>query len=80
MSTNSHDKLMSNGLDFVSSQNDTYPFIDPGQHDMIDRHVLITGASKGVGRATAISFARAGASGIAVASRSDVSSLMKEIE
>jgi NAD(P)-dependent dehydrogenase (short-subunit alcohol dehydrogenase family) len=41
---------------------------------------MITGASKGVGRATAISFAQAGAAGIALGARSDFSSLETEIE
>lgn len=41
--------------------------------------MLITGASKGIGRATALSFARAGASGIAILARSDLSSLVDEI-
>lgn len=34
--------------------------------------MFITGASKGVGRATAISFAKAGAAGIAIAARSEL--------
>lgn len=51
-------------------RNDTYPAIDPKQWDMRGRTVAITGASKGVGRATAISYAQAGASGIALIARS----------
>ncbi|KAM0142552.1 hypothetical protein ACHAP3_001657 [Botrytis cinerea] len=42
--------------------------------------VFITCASKGVGRATAISFAKAGAEGIAVGARSDLSTLETEIQ
>lgn len=42
--------------------------------------MFITGASKGVGRATAISFAKAGAEGIVIGARSDLSSLETEIQ
>jgi len=58
---------------------DTYPFIDPTKADLSNRTVLITGASKGIGRATAISFARAGAR-IIIAARSSLSSVSAEIE
>ena len=40
----------------------------------------MTGASKGIGRATSIAFAKAGAASIAIGARSDVSSLEKEIQ
>nr|XP_036581491.1 short chain dehydrogenase reductase [Colletotrichum truncatum]KAF6789842.1 short chain dehydrogenase reductase [Colletotrichum truncatum] len=54
---------------------DTYPGIDPvTASDCTGKAVLITGASKGLGRAIAIGYAEAGASQIAVAARSDVSS------
>jgi NAD(P)-dependent dehydrogenase (short-subunit alcohol dehydrogenase family) len=43
------------------------------------KYVFITGASKGVGRTTALSFARAGAEGIALGARSDFSNLEAEI-
>jgi len=42
--------------------------------------VFISGASKGIGRATAISYAKAGASAIAIAARSDLKSLEQEIQ
>jgi NAD(P)-dependent dehydrogenase (short-subunit alcohol dehydrogenase family) len=72
----------STGLDFTSTiRNDTYEFIKPEQFDLTDRVILITGASKGLGKDNAISFARAGASKIAIAARSgleDVEKQMKE--
>jgi NAD(P)-dependent dehydrogenase (short-subunit alcohol dehydrogenase family) len=43
------------------------------------KHVFITGASKGVGKATAISYAKAGASGIALGARSDLSPIVQEV-
>ncbi|KAK7962832.1 NAD(P)-binding protein [Apiospora aurea] len=39
---------------------ETYPFIDPSQADLSAQTVVITGASRGIGRATAFSFVRAG--------------------
>lgn len=41
--------------------------------------MAVTGASRGIGRATAISYAKAGASGIVVLARSDLSSLETEL-
>ncbi|KAK2060428.1 short-chain dehydrogenase [Colletotrichum caudatum] len=54
---------------------DTYPEINPATaSDCTGKAVLVTGASKGLGKAIAIGYAEAGASMIAVAARSDVSS------
>jgi NAD(P)-dependent dehydrogenase (short-subunit alcohol dehydrogenase family) len=57
---------------YVSARKDTYPFIDPAKADLTGKSVLITGASKGIGKATAISFATAGCSKILLAARSDL--------
>lgn len=57
---------------FVSETHDTYPFIDPSKADMRGKSVLVTGASKGIGLATAASFATAGCSMIALAARSSL--------
>ena len=57
---------------YVSSHKDTYPFIDPAKADLTGKSVLITGASKGIGKATAISYATAGCSKILLAARSDL--------
>ncbi|EFQ31867.1 short chain dehydrogenase [Colletotrichum graminicola M1.001] len=54
---------------------DTYPEINPVTvSDCTAKSVLVTGASKGLGKAIAIGYAEAGASMIAVVARSDVSS------
>ena len=62
--------------------NDTYPAIDPTSlkpsHE--GRAVFISGASRGIGYSIAISYARAGASYIAIGARSDLTVLAKEIE
>ncbi|KAH8684835.1 hypothetical protein BGZ60DRAFT_398424 [Tricladium varicosporioides] len=59
--------------------NDSYPAIDPTSFPATNKAVLIVGASKGIGRAIAISFARSGASQIAIAARSSLESLQDEI-
>ncbi|WYZ43887.1 hypothetical protein EsH8_VII_000323 [Colletotrichum jinshuiense] len=59
---------------------DTYSGINPvTESDCTGKAVLITGASKGLGRAIAIGYAEAGASMIAVAARSDVSSTVTAV-
>ncbi|KIX00280.1 uncharacterized protein Z518_10419 [Rhinocladiella mackenziei CBS 650.93] len=57
----------STGYGFVPTQrNDTYAAIDPLKSNLRGKYVLITGAARGLGRAMAISYAKAGASGIAI--------------
>ncbi|KAI1497212.1 hypothetical protein F5X99DRAFT_29631 [Biscogniauxia marginata] len=66
--------------DFVPTvHKDTYPYISPVKADLSGKSVFITGASKGIGRAIALSFARAGCSHIAVATRSDLPDLERDI-
>ncbi|KAK6391433.1 hypothetical protein LTR65_004597 [Meristemomyces frigidus] len=60
--------------------NDTYPAIDPAKANHSGHAVFISGASKGVGRAIAISFAKAGASYIAVGARSGLSEVSEAIK
>lgn len=73
--------LASAGLNFVpSSHNDTYPLISPLQSSLPSSFkVFITGASKGIGRATALAYAKAGASAIGLGARSNLSDLEQEI-
>ncbi|KAL8702065.1 MAG: hypothetical protein Q9201_004598 [Fulgogasparrea decipioides] len=59
--------------------NDTYPAIDPTKVDLKGKRVMIVGASRGIGRAIAISFARAGASYIAIGARSDQTHVIQDI-
>jgi NAD(P)-dependent dehydrogenase (short-subunit alcohol dehydrogenase family) len=56
--------------DFIpTTHHDTYPLISPTTSDLTTRFIAITGASKGIGRALAVSYASAGASGIALLAR-----------
>lgn len=81
MSQNPKSALKNNGTDFTTTtHNDTYPYISPSQFNLKNRAVLITGASKGIGRATAISYAAAGTSQIAIAARSGMEGLEDEME
>ena len=58
---------------FVPTQrHDTYPAIDPSKADLSGKVVLITGASKGIGKAAAISLAQAGVRGLVLLARSDL--------
>jgi NAD(P)-dependent dehydrogenase (short-subunit alcohol dehydrogenase family) len=66
-------------IEYVTPRHDTYDFINPAKADMASKSVLITGASKGVGRATAASFATAGCSKIALAARSSLDVVEKEV-
>ncbi|KAF2670066.1 NAD-P-binding protein [Microthyrium microscopicum] len=69
-----------NGRTFIkTTHKDTYPFINPAKSDHTGHYVLITGGSKGIGLATAISFAQAGAAGIAITGRSDLTDAGKQI-
>ncbi|KAF2968943.1 hypothetical protein GQX73_g4609 [Xylaria multiplex] len=66
--------------DFVpTAHHDTYPFIQASSADLSGKSVFITGASKGIGRGVALSFARAGCSKIAVAARTGVDELKVQI-
>ncbi|KAI8632266.1 NAD(P)-binding protein [Xylariaceae sp. FL1651] len=66
--------------DFVpTAHEDTYPFISTSTADLRGKSVLVTGASKGIGKAIALSFAKAGCSRIAVAARTGLDVLEKEI-
>jgi NAD(P)-dependent dehydrogenase (short-subunit alcohol dehydrogenase family) len=56
---------------------DTYPAIQNADHR--GRAVLATGASRGIGRAAAVSFARAGASAIAIAARTSLADVEAEV-
>ena len=69
------------GADYIDTlHNDTYEFINPKQFDLEGRAVFITGASRGLGRAFAVSYAKAGASYIAIGARSSLDEVQQEIQ
>ncbi|KAJ4349423.1 uncharacterized protein N0V89_008038 [Didymosphaeria variabile] len=79
MKTNDH--WFTHGAPFVTPVTDTYPFISTYTHETLSgKSVLITGASRGIGLQTAIHFAKAGCSHIALAARSSLSSAKQAVE
>ena len=75
-----------NYLDFLkfasTPRTQTYPLLSPATADLRGKSVLVTGASQGVGKRTALTFARAGCSNIAISSRSDetLPSIVEEVK
>ncbi|KAI0914347.1 hypothetical protein F4824DRAFT_457387 [Ustulina deusta] len=63
----------------TTNHHDTYPFISPEKADLSGKSVFVAGASKGIGKETALALAEAGCSKIAIGARSDLSSLVDEI-
>lgn len=55
-----------------TTRHDTYPAVDPTKADFSGKVVLITGASRGIGKTTALAIAQAGARGLALIARSDL--------
>lgn len=65
-------------LNYTSTlHHDTYPAV--AKSSQKGRTVLITGASKGIGRATAVSFAKAGAETIIITARGNLAEVETEI-
>lgn len=63
------------GDDFTKTlRSEPYPAIDSSKANLHGKYIFICGASKGIGRAIAVSYARAGASYIAIGARSELSS------
>lgn len=53
-----------------TKRRDTYPAIDPVQWNLTGKVVVISGASRGIGRAVAMSYVKARVSGVALLARS----------
>jgi len=65
---------------WLTGHHDTYPSISPANFNLAGKSVFIAGASKGIGRTTAIRFAMAGCPKIAIGARSSLTSLETEIK
>lgn len=70
------------GIDYTQKiHHNTYLFLQPPSPPLANKGitVLITGASRGIGKATALSYARAGASHIALAARSNLQAVQTAV-
>ncbi|KAK3312980.1 hypothetical protein B0H66DRAFT_584782 [Apodospora peruviana] len=65
---------------WLTSHHDTYTQISPSNFNLNGKSVLVAGASKGIGRTTALRYAMAGCSKIAIGARSDLSPLSQDIK
>lgn len=69
------------GDDYTQTlHSDTYEAIDSSKANLHGKNVFICGASKGIGRSITLSFAKAGASCIAIGARSDQAALENDIK
>ncbi|CAO1602801.1 hypothetical protein XANCAGTX0491_006400 [Xanthoria calcicola] len=68
------------GFQFTSVHHNIYPAIDLSKSSFEGQRVFISGASKGIGRAAAVAFAKAGAAAICLGARSDLSLVEEEIQ
>ena len=64
----------------ATARHDTYPAIDPSKSNFAGKVVVVTGASKGIGKAIALAFAQANVSGLALLARSDLSAVKAACE
>ncbi|TGO57259.1 hypothetical protein BOTNAR_0204g00030 [Botryotinia narcissicola] len=62
------------------SYNDTYAAISPKASSHSGKVVFISGASKGIGRAIALSYAKSGVSGLIISARASLATVEREIE
>lgn len=80
MSSDPISKYDSHGFNFCTRRSDSYPYISPLQTpNLRGRYVLVTGAARGIGRAIAVSLARAGAAGIVIMDLSTVDTVAIEL-
>lgn len=59
--------------------NDTYEYVSSAKANLNGKSVFVSGASRGIGKQTALSYAAAGASKIALAARTSLASLEPEL-
>lgn len=63
-----------------TARHDTYPAIDPSKSNFAGKVVLVTGASKGIGKAISLAFTQANVSSLILLARSDLSAVKAACE
>ena len=61
-----------------TGRHDTYPAVDPAKADLSGKVVVLTGASKGIGRAIALAIAQSGARGLILLARSSLDAVKEQ--
>lgn len=64
----------------ATARHDTYPAVDPSKSNFAGKVVVVTGASKGIGKAIALAFTQANVSGLVLLARSDLSAVKAACE
>ena len=81
MSSDPLSKYDSHGVNYCTRKKDTYAFLTPSaSSNLAGRYVLVTGATRGIGRAIALSVARSSAAGIVLIDRDGTNDVTREVE
>ena len=68
-------------MDFTATvHHDTYPAVNPSKANLAGKVVVVTGASRGIGKVIALAFTQANVSGLVLLARSDLGAIKAACE